>query len=729
VTYSAGAGWATAQVGPAPAESDHAVTNLSGSTIYPTLPTTATMKIGWNLTSMPPQTSTYFYQNILNVTEVLISYSSGSVAPSYPTIIGSTSGYVGVSSTQTSHGADRKNWANVPPGDYILMWDGASNCELFCSGGGVATEYTDRAVYPNTGNLNNTRVYSLQGDAFHYGPEVSVLFHATTPVGDGTYLCDFSNLRIYPADTNLASPPKYRTDFLAKYQGVQSGRNLDPTGAIEQNPTDFNDFNPPQDIPGKNVMVRHLTPGIAEIRPYTGTDYVFDGSNGIAFLVTTSTPHGFSPLQYITFRSYSGPPPLLSDGSTLSLNDLPGFVYYLTDTTFVFFQGPRGGLTMTNVITNPPGYIEMKAGTGFPLQDIVEIHNLANMDLYFNTAFCTTDACLTALGTYFAAHLNPGLQLLHEVSNETWNFGVSPYALASNASFVFYGGSSTDETAFTCEMSNHQWNVMKAAWVAAGRPAGDFVRVLGTNHDNTGTTQRRAAYCHSRGIMFDALAGAPYMSNNPSTGRTETAFAGVIDLMTPDQHLDMWEAHWTYGGYQYEIPGHLSILTDISSDFAEVEYIGYEGGPGYPLLAGGTAIPSNGAVLINVGPKGHAVWRHPRYYGILLHIFRLYQDSGLERLHIFEVSGTDSQDSVGWPAYVGSAEAAYVPGDAAQDAIQINSFDRLDLIRSITGGAVQSWGSLFSQNSPTPPPPPPPTPPTSPGPKRFLPFQRPRSIR
>ena len=328
--------------------------------------------------------------------------------------------------------------------------------------------------------------------------------------------------------------------------------------------------------------------------------------------------------------------------------------------------------------------------------------------MHWNMAFTANDDCLTLLGTYVAQHLNPGLKFRLACSNEVWNFNNKPYAVAATGSFAFYNGASDDPVPFTCEMSQHQFQVVGAAWAAAGRDPADFIRVMEGLYFDSSFTTRVAQYCHAHGYTFDEFAVAPYLGNRPSFAsgyQIPTQFGPMISRLTAEQTLDFMEYHYTYGSYEHEMPGHHNALSGAVNtngtvaysrpEFLGVKLITYEGGPETMTVGGG----SNW----NTPSMGHQVVRHPRWFGAFQQVLLMLQDStgpgtGCTLFQDYLMSAGDqgpSQSYAQWSAYAHTTQLPYAPGDPTQDAIQVNQFDRVDLVHSVTGGALKHWGSMY----------------------------------
>ena len=128
VTFSAGDAWASTAVGPAMAVTDAPVANLVGTPLYPPLPTARSMDIGLGLSKFYYYTTSYSYYNIaLGISSSPAWHSTRTVirpgSPPRPS----------PSSPRSAWRATRptaKSWPGLDPGDYVVIWDGASDVTL-----------------------------------------------------------------------------------------------------------------------------------------------------------------------------------------------------------------------------------------------------------------------------------------------------------------------------------------------------------------------------------------------------------------------------------------------------------------------------------------------------------------------------------------------------------------------------------------------------------------------
>ena len=515
VTATWGDGWATCQAGPAPAATSPVpVTNLVGGQLYPALPTSTTMKIGWNLGFIDGGQSYLMYQNVAEQ-----GYYYGGPFTSNPTP------YTDIDFTFIVFPYDSNGlcWPNLPNGPWTLLWDGASALTPTTSGNGTVTI---DATAPNRVD------FTASGGWSSYGAALAIQVQST---GGGPspapYTYDFDNVRILPGGSDLVNPPKFRADFLDVISHGHSVRHLNTLQSAYGNCTDFADFN--NASPSKAQIVRTEEAGFARIEAYTGSDFGFPLSSDVrAILLKITTPeaHRFATGQYITL-SYSGPDLVLTTATptadwpspiTRNLAGQVGPIWVLDATHYVllpFIQLPAG-YTMSNVLVDPDpaGFARMDVMGTMPCQDICDLANLTGTSPCIPLPFSTSDAALDALGAFYATHLTPGIKLRVQTSNEVWNFGVSlPYATATIGTVIYYGGAAGYYITYYVEKAQLQWDRMKAAFVGAGGDPADFVRVLDgcIALSGGGGTADIFAYMHSEGLHLRRVLDRPVFRQRP----------------------------------------------------------------------------------------------------------------------------------------------------------------------------------------------------------------------
>jgi hypothetical protein len=715
VTMSALEGWATTTLGTAPAVSGVAVDNRSGGQLYRALPTSVTMETGYNVHYCSYFAGTLAYTNLARFTTSFAEY------PNYPAE-GRATLDISIAECAVNYVdggvLGGKTWPNVPPGAYWVMWDsvtGQDDCTLTASVG-TCTETGTPVVGQTT---NNKRSYTLGGDSGHWGSNLHAIFHGISN-GDGTYHYGLTNLRICPAATDPANIPLWRPDFAARFTGMSCVRWAPDINPSFGNATTLADYRVNKDYLTRTARTRVVTAGIAQIKAYigdSGTAYRFPPSLGLAFEFQCPA-HGFSHGQFVWIRNYGGTAPLLTDGTHFALNGTAAHVYYLDADRFVLFfrfQNPNyptltpAGTTMVGTLTNPSSaaYVEMTLDMSRPIDDMIQFCNENDLDFWLNISPSTTDQGTIDLITFLGTHLKPGLKLYAEWANEIWNFGNQPYYWAT---INGYSAGISDENSFgpfQCVESKRYWDLGKPAWIAAGRDGNDFLRVLAGQHPDTSKAAGHAQTCNAHGVTFDRYATAPYLPNQPAFNYVADGSynAASTATWTTEQHIDVLEANYTFGGFEHE-PGYIiDALTGKQSDgshlypqFVGVPLVVYEGGPDFlSLYYGGNGHPAN---------MNHAIARNTRWYGLYQHIKRVYQDGDGEGRGFvlwldFIVDGVDTDQGLGWPSHSGTAQPDYVPGNPTQDAIQNTTPDRLDIVHSVTGGAMRRWASLLG-SSPVP---------------------------
>jgi hypothetical protein len=224
-----------------------------------------------------------------------------------------------------------------------------------------------------------------------------------------------------------------------------------------------------------------------------------------------------------------------------------------------------------------------------PIDDMIQFCNENDLDFWLNISPSTTDQGTIDLITFLGTHLKPGLKLYAEWANEIWNFGNQPYYWAT---INGYSAGISDENSFgpfQCVESKRYWDLGKPAWIAAGRDGNDFLRVLAGQHPDTSKAAGHAQTCNAHGVTFDRYATAPYLPNQPAFNYVADGSynAASTATWTTEQHIDVLEANYTFGGFEHE-PGYIiDALTGKQSDgshlypqFVGVPLVVYEGGTG-----------------------------------------------------------------------------------------------------------------------------------------------------
>ena len=699
VTYTAPAGWATSASGAAPAATDAAAQNLVGDSFFPTLDPAPTMGVGYNLPSTNYYTGFVQYSNYARCCALLPALERD--ADGYPTkIAGSSVGQI-VTQNQPTTQADGLSLPIVPPGRYQLLWDGASSVTF-----NGAEDASKRVI---TGGAGNRRVYTLTGTTRSYGPDLSVTISAAGPANaDGTRNVDFRNWKILPEAADPATAGKWSAELARDTARAPGRRFLDPFGGNGTNVEFFSDLQRADSYVVRSNPYRSLTAKITQVRAYTGPN-IWDPHERPIFEYTTAAPHGFRS-SYTTKRILgSVGSATLSNGSTYSLDGKTGLIYVTSPTTFILQDGLANTqvaptatpVTMTNVLTPASATVTVDLGNGMTLADMVDQCNAFGSDLYLTMPISTPDPVKGQVGTYVGRNLAAGLKFRCEEGNEPWNSGFSQWSWYKRESFRKGLSTQYDFVPGYLMAAKATWAAVGAAMAAEGR-AGDFIRVLGSQHANPGITQAYAAFCQANGIAPDELAVGPYWSNGPSAtvgygGSTpgEPGFRDLCDVLTAGQLLDFYEAFYQWGGRRLEVPNHRAALD--AKGFTSVKIIAYEGGFEGML--------PNGSVA-RQGERSHAAHRHPRAHRVAQGIFQIYQDTGISLFHDYLLSGGDGIQTgvfVMWPVFTFTGMPPGT-GDPRVDVANVLTPDRLDLVKSEVGGGIAAWNSRYAGVTPPPTP-------------------------
>ncbi|WP_435011778.1 hypothetical protein P12x_006011 (plasmid) [Tundrisphaera lichenicola] len=712
VTYSAGAGWAATVIGAAPDATDALVANLAGTPLYPAMPNERTMEVGMGLGGNNYYNTSHLYYNIAK--NVAAFPATATDSDGYPTKLPSQSVSQLFSTYRPSFEADGKGWPSINPGNYVLIWDGASDVQI--------DSFAQNGTAVITGTTNNKRFYNLTASKDCYGvANLNIRVFGTVNNGNGTWNADIRNLRLFPIlpGVDFDNPPKWHPALIAKLWGIKSLRVMDLTKTIDGNATTFADYNRPESNLSRGSAPRNYRLQVTRFETYTGPQ-IWKPREGQAWKITTAVPHNLGDGTFISF-DFTQPfgNVTYSDGSVRNMNGAYGHVIVLSETELYFVFGPKSygaasPVTATATILNPTSRLIASVGSNVPISDIIDLCNTIGCDLHFNATITATDDCLTQLGAYIAQNLGAGQKCRAGYTNEAWNFAQPNYLWATREGARLYGAGEEVYYPYYVRQAKRVWDLMSPGFAAAGRP-GDFIRLIESQHEYPdGPTNSITSYARSLGYEFDELAIAPYYRNRatfPVGIPSEPAFQPIMNIFTPEQLIDMYEMFSVYAGWKSELAKHRQYLDQRG--YGGTKLITYEGGPELMLPYFCTA---------NYGRRSHAVHRHPRFYGFMLNTLRQYEAQGLTLFTLYFMNGEDHVEGTTfymWSAYTGTTQRPYSPGRPDQDAIQINQFDRLDLIESVTGGAISAWAKIPLRGSTEPTPLP--TSPTTSRPSRRLP--------
>ena len=113
-------------------------------------------------------------------------------------------------------------------------------------------------------------------------------------------------------------------------------------------------------------------------------------------------------------------------------------------------------------------------GVALPVEAAVQLCNTVGAS-YWNNILEPSSAYMTSYAGYVAANLNSGLKLGIEYGNETWNFtNPRTYIISWGAALGWSIGDGSSNLSFTGLRTKQYSDIIRSAWVSAGRAPHDF---------------------------------------------------------------------------------------------------------------------------------------------------------------------------------------------------------------------------------------------------------------
>jgi len=710
VTLSVPAGCITTTAGAVAAVSGQTVTNLVGGSLLPPFSAVPkTLELGYNIEPESPGNAVLFYSNLAKRYEEPSNVVARD-ANGYPTkISGPFSQVTGLAVLGGDDAGKGRGVYNLPNGYYTVLWDGdgvrpASNFYLYSPYGGfTVTEVTAQVGAAGyTGSTGNARVFNLQATGGNYSPSLMFQFTGVAQdPADGNYWVSLQNLRVYPPNptdpTGMTpwgltdTPPKFHPNWLYQLGQASSIRVMDQMGTNSNLVGSFNHLKAQSAL--SYAFPYNVTVPVSQVQSYSGDPY-FDTTQWIVIHITTSVPHNLYDGAGISMSGLGTA--TLSNGNSMSLDQgVFGGLHVLSPTDLLVPIGfGTNSVTMTNVLNPTKGTIAYQIGSLTPLEDIVDQCNQAGTNLWFNVPTCATNDCIDSMARYIAANLAKGKKVRVEYANECWNDGFVTRVFCVTQTYKMTGtAGTTDPVPFYVQQAKNCHDRFIAAFTAAGRPATDVVRVLGSYIDS-GLTARLCDVAKPLSMQFDEVATAPYFINQAAT---EPTLMPIADLMTVGQGLDLVELNLRYSDFfQAYSANHKAVLR--SKGFGSVKVVHYEGSLQ-------TLTPYS--TMVNAYQTSHAMNRHPRMFNIILAGFlQGLQNAGSTLINIFVLG--QSLTAFGgvpdeWTTWFGWKQQAGT-GNPTLDPINVSDPEANDQVKSEVGGAMHVWSSLAAQAS-TPPPP------------------------
>ena len=588
------------------------------------------------------------------------------------------------------NGLDTRGLATTPTsGVWTAMWDGATGPGCSLSAGSLVAEHLGNA----TGNY---RQYEIAVDTEIFN--ALILSVLVPPSGCG-------NVRVYRPGVDIANPPKFDANFLRMVAGARSLRFMDPFRTNSSNIVDYEDYATPGSF-SYGVARSGFGGPVTSIAPLPNPDATY---GGVAILATFAGPHGIKDGQYCTFTTgYGGGP--FGDGSfatvgggRVKVDSSPLLARVLSPTTIGFSAGSYSetlAATYTGAEIGPAPSCTGVLVPGIPVDDAVDLCNAVGADMWFNVPHLATDACVTSVMTQIARRLHPNLKCRLELSNEHWNY--SP-AFIQHFHFVIQGYLAGIEYSQYYALRASQVHALaRAAFVAAGRPATDLIRVLGTQGSNPiEVTVPMCQYAQANGIQFDELAVAPYFENQPDGGSDEPSIYPIVDSLSYAQNMDMAQLTMLYGDLASQVRIQRPFLDQYG--FTGVKVVCYEGGPESGNW-NGDATPQAYGYSRSVS-RSLAWALDPGMYDIMKFYLQALQDNGCTLFNDFTSSGSDGLSSgTNWVAFRRwDQELGRGDGSDGLYDNRTNYDDQLRIV-AVVPKAIADWNALAPARRPRPPP-------------------------
>jgi hypothetical protein len=635
VTVTIPEGSVATQFGNVEAATGLSVTNLAGeASILPqVVPDVRPMKLGMNLNHQGVSWQPYMsYRNLFKMAE--IANPSGLTVAEDGTV--TDAGPYGLTYLLRSVDSS-KNYPGHPGaryGRYRVRWSGptGSTLSLVNFAGDTETVITHVTELENVGGTVKERFYDVTAAAVSPAkrPLFSLVQSAHAPLTDV-----WVGLASYDPD----SADLFDDLFVEKFAGLSSIRFMDAMQTNFSNLAKVDELTLAS-FSRYTVADKTRSVGVSRVETYTGAPY-WNYDLRHHWKVTTSAPHGMERGQSCFLRSSSTINVTLAGRGVV---DMAGFgaiaIIYLSPTEFVFIEyipawGHRDTVTP---FTGSGATIEVVTRCGMPVEMMAELCRQAGTE-YCHVTYPHpfTDATVTSVSNRLATSLPAGIKLRLEVSNEPWNFAFSqnPHFSQESVRRGLSVSGAQDSAGGVATRSFEVYDLAKAAFVAAGRPATDVELVLNSWNATPTFSTRLAQIGAANGRLSDATISvytAPY-SDPPPLGRLpgvdystwtlerimdhEEAFTESHD---PAQRLYDHRANMDAGGATAWRLGTYECQNGFMA-MSERDNSAGAGLSGYALLDAQWDRPNRETMAISL---------HPRMYGVTAKRFQYLQDAGAE---------------------------------------------------------------------------------------------------
>jgi Ca2+-binding RTX toxin-like protein len=166
---------------------------------------------------------------------------------------------------------------------------------------------------------------------------------------------------------------------------------------------------------------------------------------------------------------------------------------------------------------------------GVPLEAMVKLANEAHVDMWYNVPTKADDTFVTNALTYIRDHLDPGLKVHVEWSNEVWNSGFAANAYAQGQANALWGNGTTVANGANIYYGYRSAQVANIAHqVFTGTHAGQLVDVLSGQAAKSGLVTYMLQGIDKAGLgsaasLFHDYAVAPYFGSELSNAGLHSA--------------------------------------------------------------------------------------------------------------------------------------------------------------------------------------------------------------
>lgn len=676
VTFSAPEGAIETAAGEVAAITNAAVTNATGSSILPAFNSAATrtLKLGWNVfTESLVDVAMVYTDRMKQCTSFVASAGDPPTYNAKGEVVSGTA-YTHYFKSAFLNPINPRGYNSVAAGTWTVKWKGAGTPSL----GFDAAPATDVTTVGDV----KTQLYTVTKQANK--DDASLALTITGPVTD---------LHIYPPGVPTDGSQVFHPEYLRMLQGSAVLRSMvwiNPNNNI----IDYSDIPTADDVSYQNqgFFAENFT--IEKFEPWSGDGWGAPGY--IPILVTVDRAHGFVDGSLGIFSgNYPAAIQVFVTGAVdENGNPVPSHVFegygqmihyaplLMTSDQFVITIAGGGQFQGSQQLN--PGKCSFYKRAGGPLDLYIDLCNEVGCDAWVNTTESMTDACVTAMFTHVATHLDPSRLCYMETMNEPWNYFFTFYHYYVQLGDFMGTGYMQ---AYASRAAHHQ-ELARAAFQAAGRDPEQIQSVFNVFINSAGLADGLVTWCDANNKRIDALAMATYYAVGPQQIST-AGFDDVYNALTTEQVCDLAEYQNLFvETFAPRFAEHRAILD--AHGYTSAKLLAYEMGPATASLGGSDE---------NQAKHTQGLHQHPRFRHILLDSYKELQDAGcvlgcLYVIHNVYVGEGSANGTKMYGAYTGWDQLAG-KGDGS-DGKADNRIDPWNTGAhvSVVGQSVLEWNAV-----------------------------------